>query len=1591
MKTKFLLLSIFLSLCLVSKATTVNVSVTAGSLETSLPEGINVMDVTDLIITGTIDQRDFVTMKSMKNLKNLDINGATIVAYTEGSKTYRANAIPENALYTPGVFPFGQPSGADSLQVIKLSPTVTRIEISAFNLAKKLHTVDFGINSKLDTINGSAFSNSPKLTSISIPQGVKYIGTSAFSNDSSLVFITLPDGLLYLGGTAFNSCTSLTEITIPAGIKTLSNGTFQGCANLTSIDFAPNSQLETMGNSAIQALPKLKKFKIPALVTNVGTAFAGFLGDSILVESANTTYSSLEGALASADKTTIIACPVKRTSFVIPASVTTIGEKAFYECKSLTSISIPSGVTTIGKHAFANCWKLADVTLDGTSSLETISDNAFTNDSLITSFTIPNTVKNIETYAFASTGVTSVTLPASVINLKDAFRNCFNLVSADLSALGVEAKALPNYLFQNCRKLKTVKLSASTESIGNYAFASTGLNEISFPESLKTIGMNAFDSDTLNSVLIPASVTSIGSKAFYRVYGLITVHADNENYSSESGVLYDKAKTKLIEAPTALSGSLLLPATVTTIEQDAFCNDSLLTSIELPRALMSIGNYAFRDCKGLKKLIVKNPTPIVFLSYAYPFYSITESAELIVPAGSEEAYKNALKWKDFTNIKAQNLFYGLDIGVVKKVSSNGLYATGYSGDSAFIWTNGDASITKIQKGADGEGVTNDGVVVGRFHDSNYMINDKALVSGGVYKDGEWISLGVGRAGSDLNAELGSVPKAITADGNMIVGMTWNGGSTKVVPYVWKKKDDGSYNDTLVYSYPQGGQGANIYNVSDDGSVACGWAVYAETGGRRHAIVWTSPTEYKLLDNIGSEATSISPNGKYITINGADKPALYDVENDTLIYFGKATMTPTAVTNDGLVVGFRETGLGRKGFFWSDQLGYVGLRDFIDTYASDIELPAFFQFTEDENEQNGTTITDISADGKVLTGWRGRDAVDRRAWVLTLANDLELMNRPLNLKATVSVEERNKVQLTWTAPEVPAGHDLDFYRIYRDNELIKTVESSELAYTDENVHSGSLSYQVSAVYDYSDESSTESPKSDEAVAIIVDSYQLPFVETFDSNSFETNYWTVPSFVGTTAGWVLYPMYVHEKYFVGSEVVFTTKGDRSSYSTSLTSKPLDAKGQNKITASFLYKIGIYGTEVGLRDTIHFEVSKDPEGKEWTSVKSYVLTQSDSTWTAQSLDLTSFVKDKIFKTRFRAVSGANRISTQYHVDEFSVAVESVSAPKTVLAIRENDEEVNISWQDPSGSYALTYAQTLATFSIGNEGLPFIGANKFTSAELTRYKDKYLTSISAYINKKGSSASVDTKLSLAVFVSGDRVITQAISNFEENAWNTFKLENPLQISNPDNLIFGIEVVEHDEKSFPLMRDYSTAVRGKGDIYSEDGGLTWSTLTDAGAELANNWVIIGNVRDAAADVERSEDIVGYEIYRDGKKLNADLISYGQSFVDKTADEGDLCYTVKAFYNPGGLSDASEGCISDESSVEIQKVNDIVVYPNPANDVIYVKADVAKMSLYDAAGSLLIETTENPINISMFANGIYTLKVLTKDGSQITNKVIVRK
>jgi len=226
------------------------------------------------------------------------------------------------------------------------------------------------------------------------------------------------------------------------------------------------------------------------------------------------------------------------TSVIIPNSVTTIGDYAFYVCTGLTSVVIPNSVTTIGKYAFKTCTGLTSVTIP--ASVTTICEGVFKSCTGLTSVTIPNSVTTIGDWAFKEcTGLT--TLNFNAINCSGFVYgyNPFNGCPISTITIGDSVQRIPGYFACELDSLRTLTIGNSVTSIGYSAFFyCTGLTSVVMGP-VDTIGGYAFYGCTSIARIDVKSVTppTISSNSFYSVSSTVPVYipcGSLSNYSSSA-------------------------------------------------------------------------------------------------------------------------------------------------------------------------------------------------------------------------------------------------------------------------------------------------------------------------------------------------------------------------------------------------------------------------------------------------------------------------------------------------------------------------------------------------------------------------------------------------------------------------------------------------------------------------------------------------------------------------------------------------------------------------------------------------------------------------------------------------------------------------------------------------------------------------------------------------------------------------------------------------------------------------------------------------------------------------------------------------
>ena len=633
-------------------------------------------NLTSLIIPNSVTSIDYYAFRGCSSLTSLTIpNSVTSIDYSafngctslttiiveDGNPKYdsrdNCNAIIEtssNTLIT-------------GCKNTIIPNSVIFIGSSAFSRCTSLTSLN--IPNCVTSIGNAAFYGCTKLISITIPSGVTSIGIMAFANCDDLTSVSIPHSVISIGKDAFANCEGLISMKVESGnqkydsrdncnaiIETQTNALIAGCNNT----IIPNS-VTSIGEYAFNGCSKLTSVNIPSGVASIGEgAFSGCSGlTSIKVESGNVNYDSRSNCNAIIEtQTNALIAGCKNT--IIPNDVTSIGNNAFYGCDELPFIKFSSSVTSIGSNAFYMCRGLTTVTIP--NSVTFIGSNAFGGNSLACVVSEIQDPSIMTEYGFNGISYSAVlVVPAGTKSSyqSNRFWSIFKNIIEDGEGGEIGQVIGIDGIRYKIGEDNTVSVTTGNNqcsgvivipdqivfagktytvtSIGERAFAGSGLSSITIPDNVKSIGINAFGGCRgMKSISIGNGVTSIGEGAFRECTGLTSVTIPNSVLSIGKKAFTDCSSLK----------SVTIGDGVTTIGDAAF-EWSGLTTVNIPNSVTSIGIYAF-SASHLMTIISEIENPYSITNNV--FKEVPSYAKLIVPKGTKSKYQATDGWNRFTDI-----------------------------------------------------------------------------------------------------------------------------------------------------------------------------------------------------------------------------------------------------------------------------------------------------------------------------------------------------------------------------------------------------------------------------------------------------------------------------------------------------------------------------------------------------------------------------------------------------------------------------------------------------------------------------------------------------------------------------------------------------------------------------------------------------------------------------------------------------------------------------------------------------------------------------------------------------------------------------
>ena len=489
-----------------------------------------------------------------------------------------------------------------------------------------------GTNYPIVGIAGYGLAERSEIRLLSLGKNIEYIGERAFAN-SSIEFLYATSSLVHIDENAFAD--SLLYDSICSGeyqyvpslnnpycvfYRYIDNGASQGIS-----DF-----VECIADNAVS--PSATKMLQSSFPIN-----AKAIGDGAWDWDYTYRTPAKEASFSYLGKNALRGCTLFK-SVTITGLTPYISKYAFAESQ-VEEVIIPSSVLTIQERAFFNCAQLKSVSCKGDMKITSIEDSAFYGCSSLVQFNFPGTLLTIGKESFANSGVSTV-------------------------SFGGGLKEIGESAFYKCENLTHIQLPEQLESVGDYAFAEAGLTWVAFNHPPRHLGTGIFGYD---------ATTRSGSNTLLKdiyVYGEIADFLAMEGKNCFVGNVHLMSPITLAEIT-----EVAIPDGMKEIPDYAFYRCSSLTAINMRQAT-SIGVSAFESCLGLERLVL--PSSLLSVG-SYSFYGCIGLTDITFPSGltsiGESAFegceglKNLALPSGLTEIKDRAFFRCVELAQIEFPSS----------------------------------------------------------------------------------------------------------------------------------------------------------------------------------------------------------------------------------------------------------------------------------------------------------------------------------------------------------------------------------------------------------------------------------------------------------------------------------------------------------------------------------------------------------------------------------------------------------------------------------------------------------------------------------------------------------------------------------------------------------------------------------------------------------------------------------------------------------------------------------------------------------------------------------------------------------
>lgn len=319
------------------------------------------------------------------------------------------------------------------------------------------------------------------------------------------------------------------------------------------------------------------------------------------------------------------------TGIVIPEGITSIGYKAFYQCYNMTTIKLPKSLKLIGDVSgltFDGCIGLAngkfiidDMAWWCSLDIKGVYSNPLyyakhiysDEDTEITDLVIPEGVTSIGSDAFVRCeGITSVSFPSTLETIGD---NAFAHSGLTSVVIPQGITMINDGTFQYCRNLTSVTIPEGVESIGGNAFVHTGLTSLTLPSTIIYMSQSFYGCDSLVSLTLTDGITTLG-RSFYNCTALTSVNipgsvkeidaSDFSRCSSLTTVTLNEGTEKVNFSTCDVLATINFPST---IKEIYFYRCPSIETVTLPEGVERISS--FEGCNGLQQINI--PSTVTFI------------------------------------------------------------------------------------------------------------------------------------------------------------------------------------------------------------------------------------------------------------------------------------------------------------------------------------------------------------------------------------------------------------------------------------------------------------------------------------------------------------------------------------------------------------------------------------------------------------------------------------------------------------------------------------------------------------------------------------------------------------------------------------------------------------------------------------------------------------------------------------------------------------------------------------------------------------------------------------------------------------------